>query len=32
MLHNFNAAYSLADTLYGVMTSENEFEDIALEG
>jgi len=32
MLHNFNAAYSLVDTLYGVSVSENEFEDIALEG
>ena len=32
MLHNFNAAYSLADTLYGVMSYENDFEDIALEG
>lgn len=32
MLHNFNAAYSLADSLYGVTVPENEFEDIALDG
>lgn len=32
MLHNFNAAYSLADSLYGITVSENEFEDIALDG
>ena len=31
-LHNFNAAYGLADSLYGITLSENEFEDIALNG
>lgn len=31
-LHNFNAAYGLADSLYGITVSENEFEDIALNG
>ena len=31
-LNNFNAAYGLADSLYGVTVSENEFEDIALNG
>lgn len=32
MLNNFNAAYSLAESLYGVSASEDDFEDIALEG
>lgn len=32
MLHNFRAAYAEADTLYGITASENEFEDIALNG
>ena len=32
MLHNFNAAYSLAESLYGIHAAENEFEDIALDG
>lgn len=31
-LHNFNAAYMLADSLYGITLSETEFEDIALNG
>lgn len=31
-LHNFNAAYSLADSLYGITLPESEFEDIALNG
>lgn len=31
-LHNFNAAYGLADSLYGITLSESEFEDIALDG
>lgn len=31
-LHNFNAAYGLADSLYGITLSETEFEDIALNG
>ncbi len=31
-LHNFNAAYILADSLYGITLSETEFEDIALNG
>ena len=32
MLHNFNAAYSLAESLYGVTALENEFEDVAMDG
>lgn len=32
MLNNFNAAYSLAESLYGVSALEDDFEDIALEG
>lgn len=31
-LHNFNAAYGLADSLYGITLTETEFEDIALDG
>lgn len=31
-LYNFNAAYSLAESLYGITVSENEFEDIAMDG
>jgi len=31
-LHNFNAAYSLADSLYDVKATESDFEDIALNG
>lgn len=31
-LHNFNAAYGLAESLYDVTLTENEFEDIALNG
>lgn len=31
-LHNFNAAYGLAEDLYGVSLTENEFESIALNG
>lgn len=31
-LHNFNAAYGLADSLYGVTVTENDFEDIAFNG
>lgn len=31
-LHNFNAAYGLADSLYGITLSETEFEDIGLDG
>ena len=31
-LHNFNAAYGLADSLYGITVTETEFEDIALDG
>lgn len=31
-LYNLNAAYSLAETLYGVTPSSIEFEDIALNG
>lgn len=31
-LHNFNAAYGLAESLYGVEITETEFEDIALDG
>ena len=31
-LYNFNAAYSKTEELYGVTVSENEFEDIALDG
>ena len=31
-LHNFNAAYGLADSLYGITVSESEFEDIAMDG
>ena len=32
MLNKFNAAYSLAESLYGVSASEDDFEDIALDG
>lgn len=32
MLHNFQAAYTLADSLYGVTATESDFEDIALDG
>ena len=32
MLHNFQAAYTLADSLYGVTATESYFEDIALDG
>lgn len=31
-LYNLNAAYGLADSLYGITLSESEFEDIALNG
>ena len=31
-LHNFNAAYSIVNTLYGITLPENEFEDLALDG
>ena len=31
-LHNFNAAYGLADSLYGITATESDFEDIALNG
>jgi hypothetical protein len=31
-LYNFNEAYNLADLLYDVKISENDFEDIALNG
>lgn len=31
-LYNFNAAYGLLDSLYGINIPESEFEDIALDG
>ena len=31
-LHNFNAAYSLAESLYDLTVDESEFEDIAMDG
>lgn len=31
-LHNFNAAYGLAESLYGIDLTETDFEDIALDG